>query len=155
MDNRNETLDTMLERGEIILNGYKFVVKPLYLKEEPYFFEDVPISIYPKPKEGQELTDKDLSHFAIALFSIDHDSSKEKPKQGFIERIKRWYIKHFVKDYRYYSDNPSVLGLVKWIEQKVYYKGRLVRFYDLERKFNLSKSEIVKLFGFFQEISGF
>lgn len=156
MDNRNDTLDTVLERGEIVLNGYKFVVKPVYYGEELDYLEDVPFSIYPKSKEDRELTDKELGHFGIALFSQDNLSDESSNKIGLFQRLKRWYRKHFTKDYRYYSDNPSVIGLVKWIERKVYYKGRPIRFYDLERKYNLSKSEIVKLFGFFQnDVSGF
>lgn len=159
MDSRNETLDTILERGEIVLNGYKFTVKPVYFGEESEYLQDVPIPIYPQAKEKSEITDKDLSRFGIMLFIQDMenaDGKKLKKKLGLFQRIKRWWTKKFVHDYRYYSDNPSILGLVKWIERKVYYKGHPIRFYDLERKFHLSKSEIVKLFGFFQDnVSGF
>lgn len=150
----NNDRDTMLERGEIILNGYKFTVRPIYLGEESDYMNDVSYVIYPHKKDGQEPTEKDMSRYAIALFRNNSDDS-EKKKIRFIDRIKYWIAKHFTHNYEYYYDSPNILGLVKWIERKVYYKGRPVHFYNLERKFKLNKSEIIQLFGFFQEISGF
>lgn len=156
MDSRDKTLDNVLERGEIVLNGYTFTVKPVFFGEERDYLQDVPISIYPHSKQEQELTDKDISRFGIALFMQDGTEYEQSKKIGLFGKIKRWFVKKFIHDYRYYSDNPTILGLVKWIEKKVYYKGRPIRFYDLERKFGLNKSEIVKLFGFFQDdVSGF
>lgn len=152
--NKESDRQNMLERGEFVANGYKFVVKPICLGEEDEYLEDVPYVLYPQMKEGKDPTDKDLSRYAIALFRNPSGSDDEK-SLGFIERIKLWFHKKFSRDYKYYSDNPSVLGLVKWIEKKVYYNGKHIRFYDLERKYGLNKTEIVKLFGFFQDMSGF
>lgn len=153
MENDNG-IETMLERGIFVANGYKFVVKPIYLGEESEYLSDVSYALYPHTKDGQELTDKDLSRYAIALFQLN-PSDNENEQLGLFGKIKRWLVKAFSKDYRFYSYNPSILGLVKWIEKKVYYKGKRIKFYQLERKFGLSKSEIVKLFGYFQELSGF
>lgn len=146
-------METMLERGIFEANGYKFTVKPIFLGEETEYLSDVSYALYPRAKEGQEFTDKDLSRYAIALFK--NEKSEVEQDLGLFDRFKRWFAKTFKHNYEYYSDNPSVIGLVKWIERKVYYKGRNIKFYDLERKFGLNKSEIVKLFGYFQDLSGF
>ena len=146
---------TMLERGIFMANGYKFVVKPIFLGEETEYLSDVSYALYPHAKDGQEVSEKDLSHYAIMLFRKDFGNDNKAEKLGLFEKFKRWFAKTFIKNYEYYSDNPSVLGLVKWIERKVYYKGRKIRFYDLERKFGLTTSEIVELFGYFQDLSGF
>lgn len=146
---------TMLERGIFEANGYKFTVKPVFLGEESEYIEDVGGAFYPRKKNGEELTDKDMSHYAMALFQKTSGTNDRQEWLGLFGRFKRWFAKTFTKNYEYYSDNPSVLGLVKWIERKVYYKGKRIRFYDLERKFGLNKSEIVKLFVYFQDLSGF
>lgn len=145
--------ETMLERGIFEANGYKFDVHPIYLLEEKDYLSDVPYALYPQSDNEDGPDDKELSHYAMALFRYNGTSPKEVTSRW--ERIKEWLAKKFTHKYRYYSDNPNILGLVKWIEKKVYYKGRPIRFYDLERKFKLNKSEIVKLFGYFQDISGF
>lgn len=155
MNDTDNGMETMLERGIFEANGYKFTVKPIFLGEESEYLEDVAYALYPRAKEGEELTDKDLSHYAMMLFRKSSDKNDKHERVGLFERFKRWLAKTFTKKYEYYSDNPSVLGLVKWIERKVYYKGKRVRFYDLERKYGLTKSEIVKLFGYFQDLSGF
>lgn len=146
--------DTMLERGEFIANGYKFTVKPIYLGEETDFLNDVPYTLYPSKKDDTELTEKDLSRYAIYLFNGSKENNNSKKKNIF-SKIIDFFKKKIDKNQLYYAGNESVLGLVKWIEKKVYYKGKNIKFYDLERKYKLSKSEIVKLFGYFQDLSGF
>ncbi len=156
MDKVDNGYETMLERGEIILNNHKFVVQPIFLGEEQAYLEDVSYSLYPRSQENEEPTSKDLSRFAIMLFSsvLEKDENKHT-KTSIFKTIKIWLAKKFTKDYRYYADNPSACRLAKWIEKKVYYKNKHIRFYDLERKFGLNKAEIVELFKFFQEMSGF
>lgn len=153
--NENESMVTMLERGIFEANGYKFTVKPVFLGEESEYLDDVAYALYPRAKEGEEITDKDLSHYAMMLFREVNSKNNKHERVGLLERFKRWFAKTFIKNYEYYSDNPSVLGLVKWIERKVYYKNKRIKFYELERKFGLTKAEIVKLFGYFQDLSGF
>lgn len=155
MENKESSLEVMSERGTFIANGYKFTVKPVYLGEESEYFDDVAYALYPKVKDEEEVKEKDLSHYAIMLFRKDNSVYEKTESLGLFGRFKRWFAKTFIKNYEYYSDNPGVLGLVKWIEKKVYYKGRPIRFYDLERKFGLTKSEIVELFKCFQDLSGF
>lgn len=156
MDKAENGFDTMMERGEIILNGYKFVVKPIYLGEEHDYLEDVSYSLYPRVKEEQEPTQKDLSRYAIFLFSqFDRDNEKSTVRKGLFSIIKKWFVRRFIHNYRYYSDNTNIVNLVKWIEKKVYYKKKPIKFYDLERKFGLNKAEILELFQYFQELSGF
>lgn len=155
MNNTDNGMETMLERGTFIANGYKFTVKPVFLGEESQYLEDVAYALYPRTKDGKDPTEKDLSHYAMMLFREADRNDEESERIGLFERFKRWFAKTFIKNYEYYSDNPSVLGLVKWIERKVFYKGKHIKFYDLERKYGLTKSEIVKLFGYFQDLSGF
>lgn len=155
MNDTDNGMETMLERGTFEANGYKFTVKPIFLGEESEYLDDVAYALYPRAKEGEEITDKDLSHYAMMLFREVPGKNDKHERIGLFERFKRWFAKTFIKNYEYYSDNPSVLGLVKWIERKVFYKGKRIRFYDLERKYGLTKSEIVKLFGYFQDLSGF
>ena len=144
--------ETMTERYEFSANGYSFTVKPVFLGEENDYFSDVSYALYPAKKNGQEVTEKDLSHFAMALWRKD-DSEPEK--LGFLERVKIFIAKKFTHTYEYYADVPSAAKIAKWVEKKVFYKGKPVRFYDLERKFQLSKSEIVNLLKVLQDASGF
>lgn len=156
MDKVNSGYETMLERGEIILNNHKFVVKPVFLGEEPEYLEDVSYSLYPRTKGDEEPTQKDLSRFAIMLFSSGLDKDiEDKEKTGLLTKIKIWFLKKFKRDYHFYVDNPTSMLLAKWIERKVFYKKKHIRFYDLERKYGLNKAEIVELFKYFQEMSGF
>lgn len=145
-------LETMKERYSYSANGYSFTVIPVFLGEENEYFSDVSYALYPAKKDGQEVTDKDLSHFAMALFRAD---SSEPEKLGFVERAKIFIAKKFTHTYRFYSDVPSAAKIAKWVEKKVYYKNRPVKFYDLERKFKLSKSEIINLLKLLQDASGF
>ena len=155
MNDKDNGMETMLERGTFEANGYKFTVKPIFLGEEAEYLDDVAYALYPRAKKGEEITDKDLSHYAMMLFREVNSKNNKHERVGLLERFKRWFAKTFIKNYEYYSDNPSVLGLVKWIERKVYYKNKRIKFYELERKFGLTKAEIVKLFGYFQDLSGF
>ena len=155
MNDKDNGMETMLERGTFEANGYKFTVKPIFLGEEAEYLDDVAYALYPRAKEGGEITDKDLSHYAMMLFREVNSKNNKHERVGLFERFKRWFAKTFIKNYEYYSDNPSILGLVKWIERKVYYKNKRIKFYELERKFGLTKAEIVKLFGYFQDLSGF
>lgn len=146
--------DIMMERGKFTVNGYTFTVKPVYLGEEDEYFSDITISPVPKREEGDDaLTDKDLSRWAIALFSNKVNESENKRQGGILSRFFAWLFHR--NDYRYYSDRPAVMPLVKWLERKVTYKGRNVKFYQLERKYGLNKAEIERLIIYFHELSGF
>lgn len=145
--------DTMMERGNFTANGYTFIVRPIYLKEEEEFFSDVMFSPIPEAEEGiDKLTDEKLSQWAIALFSKEVNNKSEKKKKKF-EKIFSFFYKK--KDYNYYSDVPVVQPLIKWIERKVTYRGRKIRFYDLERKYWISKADIIRLIIYLYKISGF
>lgn len=145
--------DTMLERGEIILNGYHFFVKPITLGEETQYFSECKFLLYPQTKDGNAPNKKDLNRYAISIFLKPPKDSDNA--LGLLERIKEWYQEHFCHNYKYYSDNPGALNLVKWIERKVTIDEKPVRFYDLERKYNLRKHEIAQLIIYFHDISGF
>ncbi len=145
--------ETVQERGQFTANGYTFDIEPVYFGEEPEYFAENPLSLHLQEK-GENLSDKDLATFIIALFQI---KSKEEVKAelGFIGRIKLWLAKLTKKDYRFYSDSPGAVGLIKWMERKVKYKGRHIRFYDLERKYKLTKIEIAEMYRYIEDMSGF
>lgn len=146
--------DIMMERGKFTANGYTFTVRPVYLGEEDEYFSDMTISPVPKREEGaDEPTDKELSRWAIALFSDKVNEAEKKVRRDVFKRVLGWLFHR--NDYRYYQDRPAVMPLVKWLERKVTYKGHKVRFYQLERKFGLNKAEIERLIIYFHELSGF
>lgn len=148
--------EVMMERGRFTANGYTFAVRPVYLGEEDEYFNDFALS--PVPADEEEHTDKELGQYAMALFSNPANRlvQQEKERFSFVGLINRLYNRLFrPKDYRYYDASPAVQPLIKWLERKVTYKGRKIRFYDLERKYGLNKSEIQKLIAYFHELSGF
>lgn len=142
--------DVMMERGKFIANGYMFHVKPIFLGEEDEYLSEMTVSPVLSDNENQP-TDKELGTWAIALFSSTVNKPNKKQNK-IIAFLKNLFCK---KNYRYYDDYPAVQPLIKWLERKVTYKGKKIRFYDLERKFGLNKTEIEKLFIYFHEISGF
>lgn len=150
-----ENEDTMLERGKFIANGYTFIVKPVYLGEEDEYLSEMTVSPVPIIGDGEELdkeNDKQMSQWSIALFSEALNGVKKK-KRGRIYNFLCWLFRR--RDYRYYSDTPAIQPLIKWIEKKVTCNGKRIRFYDLERKYGLSKADIERLFIYFHELSGF
>ncbi len=147
--------EIMLERGKFTANGYTFTVKPIYLGEEDEYKEDVKFALYPRTNEKKEYTDKELNQYAILLFSKNNGFSVSTAPTGLFGKLKLCLVKTFCKNYQYYSDNPAIVGVIKWIEKKVYYKNKRIKFYQLERKYGLSKAEIIKLFGYFEYLSGF
>ncbi len=146
--------DLMMERGKFKANGYTFTVQPIFLREEDEYFSDLKISpIPPSIAQGEMPTDKDLGRWAIALFSEKANGGQPYKKMGKVRRFFVWLFHH--NDYHYYADCKNIAPYVKWVEKKVKYKGRKVRFFDLERKFSLSKAEIEKLFIYLHQLSGF
>ena len=145
--------EVMQERGKFEANGYIFTIEPVYFGEEEEYWQDVQFLLHP---EKDDCTDRDLAKFGIMLFQMGGSKGNNvKGQLGLFQRMILWLVKHTTKRYKYYSDNPSMVGAIKWIEKKVKYKGKHIRFYDLERKFGLSKSEIIKMFGYFEAMSGF
>ena len=143
--------ETVQERGVYSANGYTFSVEPVYFKEETEYFFDVPLSLHLQESKS-EITDKDLVEYFIALFQANN-KAKDQESLGWFARVKLWLVKHTRKGY--YSDCPGAIGMVKWIEKKVKHKGKNIRFYDLERKFKLSKLEVVRLYRYMETLSGF
>lgn len=145
----------MFERGKFTANGYTFTVRPVYLGEEDEYLSQVTVSPVPVSQDGEVIDkndDKKMGQWAIVLFSESLNKVKKK-KKGKLYQFFTWLFKR--RDYRYYSDVPSIQPIIKWIEKKVTYNGKKVYFYDLERKYGLSKADIERLFIYFHEISGF
>lgn len=146
--------DVMMERGKFEANGYVFTVQPIFLREEDEYFSDLTISPIPPSLENGEMpTDKELGRWAIALFSEKANGGTPYKKMSTFRRFFIWLFHR--NDYHYYADCKNIMPYVKWVEKKVKYKGRKVKFYQLERKFSLSKAEIEKLFIYLHQLSGF
>lgn len=147
--------EIMLERGKFVANGYTFTVRPVYLGEEDEYLSEMTVSPIPIEKEGEKIDqddDKKMSQWSIALFSESLNGVKKRKKGRFYNFL-CWLFRR--RDYHYYSDVPAIQPLIKWIERKVTCNGKKIRFYDLERKYGLSKAEIERLFIYFHELSGF
>lgn len=150
-----ENENTMLERGKFVANGYTFTVRPVYLGEEDEYLSEMTVSPIPVAQDETDSNsneEKRLAQWAIVLFSESLNQVKKK-KRGRIYNFFCWLFRR--RDYRYYSNVPSIQPLIKWIERKVTYNGKRIRFYDLERKYGLSKADIERLFIYFHELSGF
>lgn len=149
--------EIMNERGTFTANGYTFVVEPIYTEEAIRFREDVPYFLYPRNEDGtpvEELTKYDLALFIIRLFNSEKETAPNV-ETGLLDRVKLWLVKHCKKKYEHYTSSPDALLISKWVEKKVTYKGKHIKFQDLERKFKLTKSEIAQLLGYFENISFF
>lgn len=149
--------DIMMERGKFEANGYTFTVYPVRLKEEEAFYADTSM-LSPIPKKianGDTITDEELAMYVIALFSKTANyGTDDQPKE--IGKFRKFIIRFFYhNDYHYYEDRPRIMPFVKWVEQKVKFNGKKVKFFDLERKFSLSKAEIGRLFIYFYQLTGF
>lgn len=162
--------DIMLERGKFCANGHVFEVKPIYLGEEDAYLESLTMSPVPKPivdANGKEtsLSDKEIGQFLQFFFSnrrlaeFEHQSKRKIdrlfPNGNPITEASVWRLKKTKRNYLYYCDNPNAMIMAMWLERKVSYRGRKIRFYDLERKFMLNKSEIERLICYLHELSGF
>lgn len=139
------------ERGQYTANGFTFEIKPVYFEEEAEYFSDNPLSMLLQQRK-ESVEDKDLAQYIVALFQV---KSKEEvlAELGLFGKMKLKLVKLFRKNYHYYSDNPGAVGLIKWIEKKVKYKGKNIKFYDLERKYGLTKLEIAKMYRYMEELS--
>ena len=162
--------DIMLERGKFCANGHVFEVKPIYLGEEDAYLESLTMSPVPKPitdANGKEttLSEKEIGQFLQFFFSNRRLAEFEVASKHKIDRLfpngkpiteaAVWRLKKTKRNYLYYCDNPNAMIMAMWIERKVTYRGRPIRFYDLERKFMLNKSEIERMICYLHELSGF
>lgn len=162
--------DIMLERGKFCANGHVFEVKPIYLGEEDAYLESLTMSPVPKPitdANGKEttLSEKEIGQFLQFFFSNRRLAEFEVASKHKIDRLfpngkpiteaSVWRLKKTKRNYLYYCDNPNAMIMAMWLERKVSYRGRPIRFYDLERKFMLNKSEIERLICYLHELSGF
>lgn len=139
-----------LERGVFVANNYIFDIQSVRFEEEREYFSDVPLSIHLLNKK--EEPQQDLARIMATLFQIDSEE-EIKASLGKFGKLKLWLVKHFRRNYKYYSDSPSATGLIKWLERKVRYKNKRIRFYDLERKFRLTKKEIADMFLYLHNLS--
>ena len=162
--------DIMMERGKFCANGHVFEVKPIYLGEEDTYLESLTMSPVPKPimdANGNEtsLSEKEVGQFLQFFFSnmriAEMESQSKRSIDGLfpngkpITQAAIWRLKKTKRNYLFYCDNPNAMIIAMWLERKVSYRGRPIRFYDLERKFKMNKSEIERLICYLHELSGF
>lgn len=158
INNQIETMqqqkDKMDEKGRIMLNGFEFIITPIFIGEEEKFRNDVTFSALPrKENKDEDFTDKELSDHMITIFANQAFEKKENKCKIITNKKAIKIIKKFSKKH-YYADKYAK-PLVYWLQQKIRYKDKLVKFYDLERKFKLSKSDIGKIIVTLYKISGF
>ncbi len=159
VERKQDDRDLMEERGYITLNGHTFKVTPVFLGEEEEYLNDLQVTPYPKKKDEElsiekidEIDVSTLNTFVMSLFSKSRTVGLGS-RGGF-----RKFIECFLKKLgfkRYYYANSTAYTNIKWLQKKVYYNGKRVNFYDLERKFSLNKSEIERLFIEIHFVSGF
>ena len=162
--------DIMMERGKFCANGHIFEVRPIYLGEEDSYLESLTMSPVPKPivdANGKEtsLNDKEVGQFLQFFFSNRRLAEMEQQSKRKIDRLfpngkqitaaAIWRLKRTKRNYLFYCDNPNAMIVAMWLERKVSYRGKKIRFYDLERKFGLNKTEIEQLICYLHELSGF
>lgn len=152
----NYNNDVFVQRGFFKANGYEFTVYPIMLDEVSEYIHDGVIVPKKINNEGKELTDKELGQFLITCFSSPskkENTVTEKKETNIFKIIKSLFRKQ--KKVVDYSQYQYASGFVKWIEKKVFYKGKHVMFQDLERVYFLTKPEIAKLIIYLNESSGF
>lgn len=157
-NDNNYNNDVFVQRGSFKANGYEFNVNPIMLEEVSEYLKDRVMIPKKIDENGNELTDKELGHFIISCFTSHSESENknndsEKKETNIFSKIKRLFLKE--KEVIDYSQYPYAFGFVKWIQKKVSFKGKSIKFEDLERKYLLTKSEIAKLIIYMNEISGF
>lgn len=152
----NYNNDVFVQRGIFKANGYEFTVYPIMLDEVSEYIHDGVVVPKKIDNEGKELTDKELGQFLITCFSSPskkEDSLCDKKETSIFKSVKSLFKRE--KNIIDYSQYPYASGFVKWIEKKVFYKGKSIMFQDLERKYFLTKPEIAKLIIYLNESSGF
>ena len=132
--------------------------------------ESLTMSPVPKPimdANGKEisLSEKEVGQFLQFFFSNRRLAEMESQSKRKVDRLfpngkpitqaAIWRLKKTKRNYLFYCDNPNAMIIAMWLERKVSYRGRPIRFYDLERKFMLNKSEIERLICYLHELSGF
>lgn len=147
--------DIMMERGKFTANGYTFKVKAITTLEEDEYMADLKLSPIPPSviETGKMPEDIELTRWVTALFSSAANGGKVFPHMTKWRQFWMWLLHR--NDYHIYRDRKNIVGYVKWIERKVFYNGKHVKFYDLENKYELSKAELGKLFIYLYQLTGF
>ncbi len=156
VERKQDDRDLMEERGYISLNGHTFKVIPVFLGEEEEYLTDLQITPAPPKSDDDDAEsdydEKQLNRFIMSLFSKSRavGLGNRTPKKKLFELVmKKLGFK------KYFYANSTAYTNVKWVQKKVQYNNKYVRFYDLERKFRLNKAEIERLFIEIHTLSGF
>ena len=150
----NEILSTYRvedKRGVFKANDLSFRVLPVDGTETIPFYALINVAQKMANAEGRVNT----SLLLVGLFTdVDEKGAKKRPIQ---KRLKIKFCEMFYKDYRRYERYAYGKQLAKWIEKLVLLDktNKPVRYYDLEKKYLLSKEDIAKLLIYICELSGF
>lgn len=160
--------DMMMDRTYVNINGFEFMVKPVFLGEEREFLKYYTTPFMAIANEDGEITTKAKLDLMLKMFNTQNKSEteidirveatkkiQEVKDMSLFGVLKKYIYKKFgVVEIDYYDGTPAY-GLIVWLEKKVYYEGKKIRFSDLERKYDLTKLEIYELITHFLEISNF
>jgi hypothetical protein len=140
------------KRGEFVANGIKFKVRPVDGVETVRF-----LKVLSEARIFAEVIGKGRFQTALSFSRLftDLDENNKPRKRGFIEELKLKYYEKIHKNYKRYKRFPLGCEVAEWVEKLVEVDNKRVRFYDLEKKYLLSKEEIEKLIIYICELSGF
>lgn len=141
-------LDILTGIGHITLNNVTFDVEPVFLDEIAEFTSDgVPIPDVLN-RDGTPKDDRELSLFLISVFATkDTDIRTETATKGLFGKS--------TTTENSTTENKFAKGYRKWIEKKIKVGGESVNLSDLDRKYHLKKSDIIRLVRYLYEFSGF
>lgn len=142
-------LDILTGIGHITFNGVKFDVEPIFLDEIAEFTNDgLPIPQV-EQADGTPTSDRDLSLFLISVFAA------KAPETDTETTASKGLFGKATTQATATTENRFAKSYKKWVEKKIKVNGESIQLSDLDRKYHLTKSDIVRLIRFLYEYSGF
>lgn len=156
MLSHTENLDVFRGYTEFEAHNHKFKIFPVTLDEVGEFLNDKVLIPRKTDSEGNEVSDYELGACLIRVFfasDIHQTPFKVIENKRLIDKIKSLFKKPIPEiDYTQYT---LAYPIVKWLERKVYYCNKPIKFKDLEKKFALTKAEIARMLIALNDFSGF
>lgn len=175
-----ETRQLSSQRWIYAANDYNFILKPVCCKEIKEFMDDA-VPMPPMGIDDNSPSDIEYNDFIINMFKYTFDDMKiyddeeaekviqdnkeliqdsesiDKNKIKLLNMLTKRQEKNAIKSNSEFNYSNIFNGnlIVKWIERKVSFQNELIKFQDLEEKFELSHAEIGKMYSKILEISGF
>lgn len=158
----DDSREIMLQRWTFSANNYTFVLIPVFLKEIPEFIEDS-LPFIEGTGENGEVTEFDYKKFMLFNFMTTVESVNPILQENEADKSNKPEVsgrfKKIINRQKTLTNEYSKIlngGMIaKWMERKVKYDDKPIRFDDLEEKFFLNKTEIAKMYQKLVEISDF